>query len=177
MRQALLIYTLLLAVALMVTGGISWKNYQASARLAKSQEATAECFRIAKRIHALKTAPDLATETTESEEELTQKIEVWASTASIKPNQIILIDPLSPRRISDSDYLLQGVEVSLQNTSLEQLASFSRAIQAKDKRLKVSELSLSAPRSIIRQNQKEETWQIELQLTYLRLSPKSTQSR
>lgn len=139
-------------------------------RLQSERDSLAECKRIVSKISAAKLAPETASGTQQPEEELSRRIESWAKQAGVGPRQMIRIDPVSPRRAGDSDYLVQGHEVELASLSLPHLAQFAAVVRRDDARLRVSRLRLSPSRT---PGSESEGWQAEIALTYLLHSPKS----
>lgn len=151
----------------------AWRSHSLQNRLDESVAALTECRQLVDRIKAARSAPEIASEQQTNEEELTRRIEAWASQAGIRGEQVLRIDPLPGRRSGDSDYLVQGVDVELGKITLPQLAAFSQSVRSEDSRLRVSQLRLSALEPLQIGAGSTETWDGEIALTYLLHSPRS----
>lgn len=167
------LYALLLATALGTLVAMGWRAYTLTERVRVAEATLLESKRLASRIVAQRDAPETATAARQSEEELSQRVESWSRGAGIDARQLVRIDPLSPRRVGDTDYLVEGADIEMAEVTLPQLALLAATVAREDKRLTLSQVRLTTPRTAEAKEAAEETWRVELALTYLRYSPKS----
>jgi hypothetical protein len=171
MNARLFIVLFTMSTAALAAAG--WRAQTLAGHVRSAQVTLEESKKLAGRIVAQRDAPETATAARRSEEELSQRIESWSRGAGIDARQLVRIDPLSPRRVGDTDYLVEGADIELAEVTLPQLAMLASAVARDDQRLTVSQLRLTTPRSSTAKDTTEETWRVELALTYLRYSPKS----
>lgn len=165
----------LFVVAIGALAGASWWAYDVQQRVLRAQDTLFDCRRLAGQILARREAPETAADNRTGEDELAKRFEAWSRGAGLDANQVERIDPVSPRRPGDTDYLIEGADIELARVTLPQLAELAQSIAREDPRLRVSRLRLTSPRSATEEGQ--ERWRVELALTYLRHSPKSSRRR
>lgn len=169
MSQEPRVIAILAACSLALLGGTSWWSSIETDRLARSRESLQECLGLAARLAAARESPETTAAARASEDELSQRFEAWSREAGLRAEQVEQIDPRAPRRLADTDYLIEGADIELSRVSLAELAKLASLVERSDRRLRFSSLRLSAPR----EDDGAELWQAELALTYLRHAPRS----
>lgn len=167
----------LFVVAIGALVGASWLAHDAEQRVLRAQDTLLDCRRLAGQILARRDAPETAADNRAGEDELAKRFEAWSRGADLEANQLERIDPVSPRRLGDTDYLIEGADIELAGVTLSQLAELAQSVAREDPRLRVSRLRLTSPRSASVEGGGPERWRVELALTYLRHSPKSNRRR
>lgn len=165
------IWVALIALAAAWLGFSEWRLIAATGRRAAAIESLERCRELSARIVIERQNPETAAADSQAEEELSQQVESWAAHAGLGASSVERIDPIAPRRLNDTDYVVEGADIELGEARLDQLARLAASVERDDPRLAISSLRISAPRG--EAADRDERWRVELALTYLRHAPKS----
>jgi len=116
----------------------------------------------------LRTAPRIAVERERPNDELLAEIRDAMERADIPEDLWIGNDPLPPMRIPQSPYKRLATRLRFEALPLKGLVQFAFHLTHADPALSVSSLRLNAPRG-----RDDDTWDVDLTLSYLIYSPYS----
>jgi hypothetical protein len=132
-----------------------------------------ECQKIARRINNLRLQPGIATREVKEEGELSSRLENLASRFGIQRDAITSIEPHSPRRIRNSNYVNRSTTVKMQNVTLQQTIQVLLGLDDGASEMKITELqfSFTASRGSSTSNGPE-SWEVDFTVSYLLYSPR-----
>ena len=158
-------------------GFLAWSGSYCSLRKAAADEALENwnaCRRLAAEIVTLRQQPSLATLEARPVASLTRHVDDVASKLQIPASAIRRIDPDLPRRVEKTNYREQRTQIELRDVTVQQLVSLLLGIIDQDPEVRVTSLTLRAPRN--EPSGIRESWHAEITLTYFIFSPTSPQT-
>ena len=158
-----------IVLTLVIVAGWSYLDWQSAvARSESLQNELDRCVSRANRIHELNQNPRLASLAVESAAAMTQRAQSAVAAASMPVGNLASVEPGSPQRLQDSDYLLRPTRIELNRTSIEQLIRFCESLTGGSRRLTVRDIELKPAQST---DPLAELWVADITLTELVFSP------